>query len=249
MTFADLNGDGLLDMISASDGPQVVCTRLANGDGAFDPAVFTEVNTCAAAPIVADFNGDDNPDVVVLTHFYWSDGAGKDFALMLGNGDGTLGPPTVVDSGSWGLWGAAVGDFDEDDVPDVLVANFVDGVQLHLGTGDGGIDLILVEGEMQVAVQIKRRCRLDSVELVAPVRELLGACILAGMREAIFVTSAPRFSAGAKRAAQGATEQLMTPFTRFELVDKPRFIEMLNLVSRSEKQPWQQHVPERLLNP
>ncbi len=134
ITLADLNGDGLPDLIAASDSSKV-CTRLGNGDGTFGPAFVRGVGRCVATPVAADFNGDGNLDVVVIP-FAYETAPGHDFMLMLGNGDGTLGPPVIIDTG-YGVWNAAVGDFDEDGAPDVLIADQNDGVQLHLGTGNG----------------------------------------------------------------------------------------------------------------
>ena len=65
VTFADLNGDGLLDMIAASQSSKIY-TRLGNGDGTFGPKIVNVTNHWTAFPVVADFDADGNLDVVTI---------------------------------------------------------------------------------------------------------------------------------------------------------------------------------------
>ena len=68
---------------------------------------------------IADFNRVAKPDLVV-THLF-----NNVVSVLLGNGDGTLQPPTTYAAGN--LSGAvAVGDFNADGNADLAVANYGD---------------------------------------------------------------------------------------------------------------------------
>ena len=46
----------------------------------------------------------------------------------------------------------------------------------HVGkTGDGGIDLIMINSDSPILVQVKRRTKSEHIELVSPIREFVGA--------------------------------------------------------------------------
>lgn len=78
----------------------------------------------------------------------------------------------------------------------------------HLGgPGDGGIDLLLVTGDATHAVQVKRRINSETAEPVSSIREFLGAMILNGSRNGIFISTAARFSTQARDAALLASER------------------------------------------
>lgn len=61
-------------------------------------------------------------------------------------------------------------------------------------TRDGGIDLILLDGDDQIAVQVKRREDHRKAEPVTGTREFLGAALLASHDDLIYVSNAERFS-------------------------------------------------------
>jgi restriction system protein len=95
-------------------------------------------------------------------------------------------------------------------------------------TGDGGIDLLIINCDTPIAVQVRRRMTSQKVETVYPVREFLGACLLKGHRELIYVTTA-RFSRGAANAANEAVKVELV--RKYDLVDGEQFMSMLNLAS------------------
>ena len=77
--------------------------------------------------VLADVNGDGFLDIV------YSDGQP---VVMLGNGDGTFGPPIPSDFSS-DLGGMAVGDLNGDGKLDIVVGSATGSVQIGYGNGDG----------------------------------------------------------------------------------------------------------------
>lgn len=107
---ADFNGDGKLDLMFAAVGGYQVL--LGKGDGTFtiSPAVTVPPGTFNGFFQVADFNGDGKLDVLRNGSF------DPTLGLILGNGDGTFGPPLPVTNAGW----AFVADFNGDNKLDIL---------------------------------------------------------------------------------------------------------------------------------
>jgi uncharacterized protein YfaP (DUF2135 family) len=115
---ADLNGDGVLDLIVPSQSSPEVSVLLGNGDGTFRPHVDYSTGAEVSRGGVADVNGDGKLDVVLTTWF--SDK--NRFFVLLGNGDGTFQKPRVYTTGTLPL-GIAFGDFNNDGILDLVIAN------------------------------------------------------------------------------------------------------------------------------
>jgi hypothetical protein len=133
VAVGDFNGDGKRDL-AVVVGYSSVSVLLGNADGTFQAAPDVGVGVCplcrgARLVAVGDFNADGVQDLAVQTgHFV---------EVVLGNGDGTFQAPSV----SFGFFEApqslAVGDFNGDGVQDLAVADFVRGVFVGIGNGDG----------------------------------------------------------------------------------------------------------------
>ncbi len=123
MTVGDFNGDGKLDVAVADFHTQQVSVLLGNGDGTFQSVKAYSTGANPSSVVMADFNGDGKIDLA-LTSTPLASSAGNLVSLLLGNGDGTFGAPTLFGTGSQ-AYSATVGDFNGDGAPDLAVANGV----------------------------------------------------------------------------------------------------------------------------
>jgi Bacterial Ig-like domain (group 3)/FG-GAP-like repeat len=156
---ADLNGDGLTDVLAVDFGGNLIAA-LGRGDGKF---IITTQNTGSTqpqgtvlqSPIVAsgDFNGDAKLDALVILPGSNTLASGSvqnaQYLLYTGNGDGTFSSNPV--SHSLGIYGAGlplIGDFNGDGKLDFIVPYvglggtdndhiFESGVLFLAGTGNG----------------------------------------------------------------------------------------------------------------
>jgi hypothetical protein len=127
-----------------------------------------------------------------------------------------------------------------------VLQDFYPGCEVHLcgKSGDGGIDLLVVVKDVPVAIQVKRRTKPDSTESVEAVRAFLGASLLKGYDHLIFVTTADHFTGGpfgAEKAAERALQKKLVQ--KFQLIDRHKFFEMLNLVTTGPSKNWVKPLP------
>jgi hypothetical protein len=141
---ADLNGDGKLDLVvvnfdcvqdgcNSNDGSGSVSILLGNGDGTFQQQVHYGTQSAPVAVVVADFNGDQKPDLGVAL---WGcgGGCGGGLSVLLGNGDGTF--QKHIDFNTQSPGGSIVaGDFNGDGNLDVAIGGTT--TSILLGNGDG----------------------------------------------------------------------------------------------------------------
>ena len=103
---------------------------------------------------------------------------------------------------------------------------------------DGGKDLVLLDGDKQTFIQVKRRTQAQKVEPVSSIRELIGATILGEADACVFVTTANHFSKPAQDAAKKVVEKKI--LSSFELVDYDRFVNMLKLQRKDYPTKWEE---------
>jgi hypothetical protein len=134
VAVADLNGDGIPDLVTANFVNAAVSVLLGNGDGSFQAPENYSITGYARSVVVADLNGDGIPDLA--TAGYASTSLGY-VNVLLGNGDGTFQPTVNYAVDSVAFWIAAA-DFNGDGVPDLVSTNLgQNDVSLLLGNGDG----------------------------------------------------------------------------------------------------------------
>jgi hypothetical protein len=152
--IADINGDGMPDLVAVSQtdqnyGDGLVGVLLGNGDGTFKPVVTYDTGGFSSfSAILQDLNGDGKPDVVVLNcgpHGSTDCSHNGTIGVLIGNGDGTFQEVKTYDSGGLGGTTAlVVADVNGDGKPDILVGNSCPGnctvngsFGVLLGKGDG----------------------------------------------------------------------------------------------------------------
>src|SRR5204862_3611289 len=84
VAVGDVNGDGKLDLITASVGNVMVAVMLGNGDGTFQPARMYPFVGDPASIVVRDFSGDGKADLALANN----DAPAAKVSLLLGNGRG-----------------------------------------------------------------------------------------------------------------------------------------------------------------
>ena len=133
----DFNQDGNFDFVAVVDGDGTVANPggvqifLGNGAGTFTLKSSYVTTVAASSVTVADLNKDGKLDLAVT-------GTGASaVTVLLGNGDGTFtATPTKPLAGQ--IPGAVIsGDFNNDQNPDLAVANFDGTVSIFLGNGTG----------------------------------------------------------------------------------------------------------------
>ena len=120
LTFigADLNGDGIIDLVLNNGTGVVICT--GNGDGTFQPGAIYAIpgmnDTQLGYSVIADFNGDGIPDIATTSSssgVWLLTGKGGPYAIF---------NPAVLAVPLAGASGITTADFNGDGAPDLAVA-------------------------------------------------------------------------------------------------------------------------------
>ncbi len=123
LAAADFNGDGNFDLAVANLNSDFVTLLLGNGTDGFTTSLSSPFQTGLQpiSMVTADFNGDRLPDLAI------ANAGSNNVTVLLNNGAGgfTAGANSPVAAGP-GPVSIAVGDFNGDGVPDLVVANPTD---------------------------------------------------------------------------------------------------------------------------
>jgi hypothetical protein len=128
LAVADFRNDGKLDLVAFADNHMSVDVLLGNGDGTFQSPIATELPQRAYSFTVADFNGDQKPDLAV--------GYGSTVGLLTGKGDGTFNASlTVINDPGVGIASADLSGNGKQDL--VIRGGTVPGITILVAMGNG----------------------------------------------------------------------------------------------------------------
>jgi hypothetical protein len=131
----DLNNDGWLDIIVTNYGTDNVGILFGQGNGNFSTIITypTGVGSAPYSLAIADFNNDNQSDIVVTNSEI------NNVAILLGYDNGTFAIPTMYSTGARSRpYIVAVGDFNNDNRLDIVIANSgTNNIYFLSGHGDG----------------------------------------------------------------------------------------------------------------
>lgn len=132
--IGDFNGDGIPDLLLASNNSGKISVLLGNGDGTFQAAKDSATSEIISSLQIGDFNDDGKLDVAILGQ--------NGISILLGNGDGTFQQGAIYAAPESNENGIAVSDFNEDGRLDIVLSSVCAGtqvscVEVFLGNGDG----------------------------------------------------------------------------------------------------------------
>jgi hypothetical protein len=180
ITAAQLNADSNLDLVAVSlghFGPPIVSSLLGDGTGHF-PTVHNYPGPPGfmnAGYAVQDFNGDNHPDVAIVSDTASPNGAAV--SVLLNNGDGSFSQKTYNGDGSSSIQGFFAGVLTADGHVDLAFANSFGGFSVLTGNGNGtfqGNLLTPTSGVLPEVGDFNRDGKPDLILAGSPVQVLLG---------------------------------------------------------------------------
>lgn len=175
----DVTGDGLTDLVATTGLSQDVTVALGNGDGTFTGSFAVAVPGSpenGRLVVVGQLDGAGAADAVVLNKNT------RELSVLLSSGSALILDATYPVTGR--TEGVAIGDLDEDGLPDLVVASpeplsAAGGIGVFLGTGGGALSAETVLGvggdPWAVALgDVDGDKHLDVVLLAADLRVLRG---------------------------------------------------------------------------
>jgi hypothetical protein len=131
MVVADLDSDGIPDLVTANFWSTNISILFGNGDGTFAPVVAYQTGTSPRIDFAADLDGDGDVDLAVgnqSTH---------NISILLNNGDGTFAAAVNYAAGTHPFY-PVEGDLDGDGDVDLITTNYTsDNISVFLNNGDG----------------------------------------------------------------------------------------------------------------
>ena len=128
---ADMNEDGILDLVSGRQDAEVAIVWTSDGAGGFTAGNPTDVGGRVWMLVLGDVDGDGHEDLSA------ANGGTHNGAILLGDGAGGLGPPQTHATDPFAI-ATDLGDLDGDGDLDWIVASFVGDWRLFVNDGAGG---------------------------------------------------------------------------------------------------------------
>ncbi|CAF0906720.1 unnamed protein product [Adineta steineri] len=134
IAVADLNNDGLLDIVVPNSGANNIGVFLRNSNNTFKAQTVysTGLRSIPYAVAVSDFNNDQRIDIAVANF------GNNNVGIFLGTDNGTFRSQTIFSTGSSRPRCLATGDFNKDGIIDIVVVNYgTNDIGILLGDGRG----------------------------------------------------------------------------------------------------------------
>ena len=129
---SDLNGDGILDIVTLEGQGTRFYTLLGNGHGGFRPPTLSGTAEFTYFAAMADVNNDGVPDIVTSSQY-----SSSDIQVLLGRGDGSFRHAISLSVGGSG-GPPVLADVNGDGILDLVLPNLQSlSVTIALGNGDG----------------------------------------------------------------------------------------------------------------
>jgi hypothetical protein len=123
----DVNGDGIDDLVAVDETAAIVRLRLGARGGVLGDAVVYSAGPAPYSAELADLNGDDRPELIVLNRF------GAELDVLLNDGSGSFGEPVPYPVSV--PIGTEVADFNGDGRSDIAVVSGDDTVVIFFNDG------------------------------------------------------------------------------------------------------------------
>jgi hypothetical protein len=130
LAVADLNGDGIQDVIFSDVGNDLIWICVGDNTGHFTQKTELNDQNPSSMIFLGDFNRDGKTDVIGYEHL-----AGR-AAVYLGTGNATFAPP-VYYGGPDNIGSMLVKDMDGDGQPDMVITGFDNVLRVLHGNSDG----------------------------------------------------------------------------------------------------------------
>jgi hypothetical protein len=150
MAAADLNGDGVIDLVVANQSSNNLTILMGNGDGTFTPTAASPATGNAPSAIaIGDFNGDGNLDLAV------TNSTDNTVSILLNQNCTSLpvalcafAPAPTSPAVGLGPAAISIADMNADGFLDLVVANSSDNsVSILLGDGAGNFQSVVPQGQ------------------------------------------------------------------------------------------------------
>ena len=128
IAVSDFNIDGNNDLAIVGQFSSQVAILFGNGSGAFSAAPMPNVASEPSSIVARDFNNDGKPDLAIALIV--------NMAVLINNGDGTFGAPTILSVAGSGPESVVTADFNNDGEYDLAVGHNT-GISVRFGNGDG----------------------------------------------------------------------------------------------------------------